>query len=537
MRKGSFLANFTFLISIAAMVVYFIKYSYMDLSAIASLATVGVASLIILSGSFGGINIIVSMYKSFKHVRKVMYKLYVNDSNSVWEVISAQNFFFKNQYLDCDLTNYKREMERIEEEGMVYTQADIRQYINMDRINAKIKKQYLDSIAYIVKLVAIVGVMVVSYFSIDSIVSFDIFGSYNLGKLDLYVISVIDFIIPILVLVGFVVILMLEYVFFYKTSISKLENEYNLFISDFERYVMPNAKNDMCNNILYLQQLAIQNTKKVVEDEMTSLYANVKDLVVRQGETAKEIDRHVEGVAVVLEKFNSNVDELKINMQDELEYNKISSDNLIKTYKDMFTRFENRLDLMVEEVKNIKVQKVEEVVASETVDTIEEKVEVEETDTIEKKAEAEETDTEEKPKKTTRKRATKKTEESAEVVETEEEKPKKTTRKRATKKAEELAEAEKKKTTTKKRGRKSKVEKEAELKAALEAVVKEADNIGNFVTNKESDEVVDKEKELVEENIVTDVELEEKLVEENQVSSESTQKEVLDAFQGIDEIA
>ena len=486
MKKGNFLANICILASIVAMYLYYIYVGEFESKYVSpiSMIALGVVSLFVLSGSMGGINAITSISKSFKRVRKVMHAMYVKDADNVWNVINGQSFLFKNQYLDSDMSNYKREMERIEEEGMVYTQADIADFINMDRINGQVKKVYLDALTKIITLITLVATMVIAYATLDSLTSYDHFVAYDIPKTYLFAKSAVEFVRPILIFVTYVAILVFEMTLFYKTSYARLVNEYNLFISDFAKQVMPSAKSDAINNVLYLQQLAIQNTKHTIEENIHSVSENFKDIIIRNSESSKEIDRHLEQMATSINGFNTNVEDMKLSIMDQTEHNKLASKNMLKSYKDVLDTFEKRMDTitdkMLESIKTsvVVTNELDKEQAAEEVDTnvevLDDKVEEKEEKKVTKKA---------TKQTTTKKTTTKKT--SAK---------KSTTKEKVEKKAEEVKESETKEVegsdvvaeiveevpvVKKKRGRKSKAEKEAEeaAKLALLEQAREAESV------------------------------------------------------------
>ncbi len=460
MKKGNFLANISIIASIAAMYLYYVYVGEFESKLVSpiSMIALGVVSLFVLSGSMGGINAITSISKSFRRVRKVMHAMYVKDADNVWTVLNGQSFIFKNQYLDADMSNYKREMERIEEEGMVYTQADIIDYINLDRINGQVKKVYLDALTRIISLVTVVATMVIAYATLDSLTSYDHFVAYDIPKTYLFAKSAVEFVRPILIFISFVAILVLEMTLFYKTSYARLINEYNLFISDFAKQVMPSAKTDAINNVLYLQQLAIQNTKHTIEENLATVTESFKDVLVRNSESSKEIDRHLEQMATSINGFNANVEDMKLSIMDQTEHNKLASKNMLKSYKDVLDTFEKRMDTMTDGMK-------ESIVSS-----------------IENLAEIKAADGEAKVENTEEKKTAKRTKRT-------------TTKKTATKKVEEETPVVKKK-----RGRKSKAEKEAEEAAKL-ALLEQVEAMKNV--------------ELVEEDETKDKVVEDVIAEEN----------------------
>jgi hypothetical protein len=406
-----------------------------------------------------------------------MHAMYVKDADNVWNVLNGQSFIFKNQYLDADMSNYKREMERIEEEGMIYTQADIADYINMDRINGQIKKVYLDALTNIISLITIVATMVIAYATLDSLTSYDHFVAYDIPKTYLFAKSAVEFVRPILIFITFVSIIVFEMTFFYKTSYARLINEYNLFISDFAKQVMPSAKTDAINNVLYLQQLSIQNTKHTIEENLSKVTESFKDVLVRNSESSKEIDRHLEQMASSINGFNANVEDMKLSIMDQTEHNKLASKNMLKSYKDVLDTFEKRMDTMTDGMKESIVSSIEGITISKNLNGAE-------------KATAKKT--------TSVKRATKK------------------------KETEEKIDSEVEVVVKKKRGRKSKAEKEAEEAAKLALLeqveaIKNAELVQEESAKEDIEEGVKEAKDEVTEDItaeeITEV-LEDELVNE-----------------------
>ena len=483
MKKGNFLANISIIASIAAMYLYYVYVGEFESKLVSpiSMIALGVVSLFILSGSMGGINAITSISKSFRRVRKVMHAMYVKDADNVWNVLNGQSFIFKNQYLDADMSNYKREMERIEEEGMIYTQADIADYINMDRINGQIKKVYLDALTKIISLITIVATMVIAYATLDSLTSYDHFVAYDIPKTYLFAKSAVEFVRPILIFITFVSILVFEMTFFYKTSYARLINEYNLFISDFAKQVMPSAKTDAINNVLYLQQLSIQNTKHTIEENLSKVTESFKDVLVRNSESSKEIDRHLEQMASSINGFNANVEDMKLSIMDQTEHNKLASKNMLKSYKDVLDTFEKRMDTMTDGMKESIVSSIEGITISKNLNGAE-------------KATAK--------KKTSVKRATKK------------------------KETEEKIDSEVEVVVKKKRGRKSKAEKEAEEAAKL-ALLEQVEAIKNaeLVQEESAKEDIEEDVKEAKDEVIEDITVEEitEVLEDELVNEEVTE--------------
>ena len=472
MKKGNFIASLFVLASFVGMFLFYLYLYDINIVTVVSMGVIGLAALFIVFAGLVGINSITSVSKSLKRVRRMIQTIYLKDADSVWNVISEQTFLFKNSALDQDMSNYKREMERIEEDGLVYTQADIRDYIRLDRIYAKVKKSYLDVITYIVMLLAVVGTMALAYVSL---------GVFTPG---IYAHTLTSFIKPILVFDVFMGIILIEYVVFYRASLARVNKEYTLFISDFNKCVMPDAKNDMINNVLYLQQLSIQNMKKSMDEAALEIAATNKELISRQNNSTKELDRHVEGVQNALNRFNEGIEDLKVSMDDQIKNDTLIASNEIKTYKDMLDAFENKVNKIIDKVGNV----------------------------VESKKNGDEEVVEEELKKTTRKASTKKT----------------TTKKSAKKETEEVKDVEEKAPVKKKRGRKSKAEKEAELQAALAKAAKDAEKIAKatIIEEEASNEASVEETEEKVEVIETPVEEIEEKVEVMEMPVEETEEKV-----------
>ena len=49
----------------------------------------------------------------------------------------------------------------------------------------------------------------------------------------------------------------------YRYLLGRMCDKCSLFVGDFYKFVVPCAKNDLANNILYLQQLQIQNNDDI----------------------------------------------------------------------------------------------------------------------------------------------------------------------------------------------------------------------------------------------------------------------------------
>lgn len=462
----------------------FLVYLYLydiNIVTVVSMGVIGLTALFIVLAGLVGINSITSVSKSLKRVRRMIQTIYLKDADSVWDVISEQTFLFKNRILDQDMSNYRREMERIEEDGLVYTQADIRDFLRLDRIYAKVKKSYLDKLANVVGLIAIVGTMVIAYMSMA------------IFKSGIYAYTITRFIKPILVFNVFMGIIIIEYLVFYRGAIARVNKEYTLFISDFNKCVMPDAKNDMINNVLYLQQLSIQNMKKSMEEGALEIVATNKELTSRQSDIAKDLDRHVEGVQNALNRFNECVEDLKVKIDDQTKNDTLIASNEIKTYKDMLDSFEDKVNKLIVKVGNDVESKV---------------------DTEEESKEAEE-----KTKKTTRKTSAKNTTAK-----------KTTTRKSAAKKKEENNETEelaKEEPVKKKRGRKSKAEKEAELQAALAKAAKDAEMIAQATIIEEKKAIVEASEEKAE-KVEAIMEVSEEKAEEVEATMEVSEEKAED---------
>ncbi len=460
MKKGTVFTNIVMFISIISMYLGVVYTASHNITTLISLAVLTIISLVILVMCFSGLNKISDMTGAFKKVRKKILNLHVQDPEYVWEALSGEQFAFKNSILDSELNNFKKEMSRLEDEGSIYCQADIKDYINEDNLFVKVRKTLLDSMPKVICIIGIVGTL------------FSLLFSTNYMSYDVH--SVLDACIePALIILGYTCFLSGMFLLTYKNILANMRCECSLFISDFYKFVVPCAKNDMANNILYLQQLQMQNTEKISENFMEIVSDNLNNTVVRQSEKYNELSIQLETMNGILNRFNDGVDALALNIKDLMENERVLSKAQIDVLKDCLEQ-------------------------------------------LEKKVDAVQTVAEEKPaKKTTRKRATK-TKKSEEEAKAE----------TAGDNKDESVEAA---PVRKKRGRKSKAEKEAELRAAMELAKKEAESKkaeeALAVEEKPVEEVVEEkpEEKLVEEVVEEKAEekpveevVEEKTVEDNQ---------------------
>lgn len=394
-------------ISIISMYLGVVYTASHNITTLISLAVLTIISLVILVMCFSGLNKISDMTGCFKKVRKKILNLHVQDPEYVWEALSGEKFVFKNSILDSELNNFKKEMSRLEDEGSIYCQADIKDYINEDNLFAKVRKTLLDSMPKVICFIGIVGTLFSLLFS-THYMSYDVYSILD------------DCIEPALIILGYTCFLSGMFLLTYKNILANMRCECSLFISDFYKFVVPCAKNDMANNILYLQQLQMQNTEKISENFMEVVSDNLNDTVVRQSEKYNELSIQLETMNSILNRFNDGVDSLALNIKDLMENERVLSKAQTDVLKDCLEQLERKVDAV-------------------------------------------QAAAEEKPaKKTTRKRTTK-------AKKAEEE----TTTETAGENKDAAVEVA---PVRKKRGRKSKAEKEAELRAAMELAKKEAES-------------------------------------------------------------
>ena len=441
MKKGTVFTNIFMCISIVIMYLGVIYTGSKSISTLISLIVLTAISLVVMVMCFSGLNKISDITGCLKKVRKRILDLHVQDPEYVWELLSGEQFVFKNSILDSELNNFKKEMSRLEDEGAVYCQADIKDYINEDNLFVKVRKTLLDSMPRIICLIGVVGTLLSILFS-THYMSYDVYSLVD------------DCLVPALIILGYTCCISGIFLLVYKMVLANMRRECSLFISDFYKFVVPCAKNDLANNVLYLQQLQMQNTEKISENFMEVVADNLNDSVVRQSEKYTELSRQLEVMNSILNRFNDGVDSLALNIKDLMENERVLSKTQIDVLKDCLEQLEKKVD------------------------------------TVQAAAE-------EKPaKKTTRKRTTKakKAEEEVKAETTDDNK-------------EVAAETA---PVKKKRGRKSKAEKEAELKAAMELAKKEAES----KKAEEAQEIEEKVEEKAEEAQELEVKISEMVIED-----------------------
>ena len=163
-------------------------------------------------------------------------------------------------------------MNRLEDEGAIYCQPDVSDYINENVIFTGVKKRLLDSVATCMTLIGIAGILM------------SIAHTLGVVRNDASTKVVILCIKPIIVMALYVLFLVGMYTYIYKILITNMCQEYRLFIGDFYKYVVPCAKNDMANNIVYLQQIQMQINEKLSENVVLLLSDKINETMIRQSE-------------------------------------------------------------------------------------------------------------------------------------------------------------------------------------------------------------------------------------------------------------
>ena len=474
MKKGTFLTNLLMLISVAMMYLGVIYTGDRSTITYISLFTLSVISVIIFGTYIFGLNKISQIIGSFKTARKKILGLYVKDPDYVWEELYEEKFVFKNSILDGEFNSFKKEMNRLEDEGSIYCQADISDYVNEKNLFTRVKKNFLDCIPKVIFAVGMLGVMLT--FLEGSRVYVDNFNVFSDNVL-----------LPCAYVLGYTTFLSVEFLFVYRLLLSKMSDKCSLFVSDFYKFVVPCAKNDMANNILYLQQLQMQNEEKLSDNMIEVISDKLNDTMIRQSEKFTELSRQIECMTSTLNRFNEGVDELTVNIKDMIENERVLSKNQVEVLKDCLAQLEKKVDAAVEEKT---------------------------------------------AKKTTRKRTTKAKKEEVKVEDD---------------KIENIADAKKTKEekeevvvevapVRKKRGRKSKAEKEAELKAAMEQAMKEANKVVEFKPQAEEEVKVEETPQAEEEVKVEEVPQTEEEVKVEEASQTEEEVKVEEAPQTEEEV-
>ena len=295
MKKGTFLTNMVMLISIIVMYLGVIYTGGRNTTTYISLGILTVIAVIVLAATFFGLNKISQITGSFRTARKKILGLYVKDPDYVWEGLSEEKFVFKNSILDGEFNNFKKEMGRLEDEGSIFCQADIGDYINERNLFTRVKKNFLDYIPKIIFLVGILGVFV----------NFLDASHVYMTNFDIFLDTVL---VPSTYILGYSVFISAVYMVLYRFLLGRMCDKCSLFVGDFYKFVVPCAKNDLANNILYLQQLQIQNNEKLSDNILEVVSDKLNDTMVRQSEKFTELSRQIECMTSALARFNEGVD-------------------------------------------------------------------------------------------------------------------------------------------------------------------------------------------------------------------------------------